>query len=95
MYAAQAVMLGHRDIVVAGGMESMSNAPFYVDGKIRKGLKFGNEQVRTNTYLLLSILTHNQFIDSILRDGLTDAYDKIHMVSSLSRSDRSRSNPIC
>lgn len=48
MYAAQAVMLGHRDIVVAGGMESMSNAPFYVDGKIRKGLKFGNEQVRKN-----------------------------------------------
>jgi acetyl-CoA C-acetyltransferase len=63
MYAAQAVMLGHRDIVVAGGMESMSNAPFYVDGKIRKGLKYGNDQ----------------FIDSILRDGLTDAYDKIHM----------------
>ncbi len=56
MYAAQAVMLGHRDIVIAGGMESMSNAPFYVDGKIRKGLKFGNEQVRV-TAVGITILT--------------------------------------
>jgi acetyl-CoA acetyltransferase len=56
MYAAQAVMLGHRDIVVAGGMESMSNAPFYVDGKIRKGLKYGNDQVRPSIALIAALI---------------------------------------
>lgn len=39
--AAQSILLGDADIVVAGGMESMSNVPFYSD-KIRWGNKFGN-----------------------------------------------------
>ncbi len=39
--AAQSIMLGDADIVVAGGMESMSNVPFYVDS-VRWGNKYGN-----------------------------------------------------
>lgn len=39
--AAQSIMLGDADIVVAGGMESMSNVPFYTD-KMRWGNKYGN-----------------------------------------------------
>ena len=39
--AAQSIMLGDADIVVAGGMESMSNAPFYADA-MRWGNKYGN-----------------------------------------------------
>jgi acetyl-CoA C-acetyltransferase len=39
--AAQSIALGDADIVVAGGMESMSNVPFYVDS-LRWGNKFGN-----------------------------------------------------
>ena len=39
--AAQSIMLGDADIVVAGGMESMSNVPFYSD-KMRWGNKYGN-----------------------------------------------------
>jgi len=39
--AAQAIALGDADIVVAGGMESMSNAPFYAEN-MRWGNKFGN-----------------------------------------------------
>lgn len=39
--AAQSIMLGDADIVVAGGMESMSNVPFYAD-KMRWGNKYGN-----------------------------------------------------
>jgi acetyl-CoA C-acetyltransferase len=39
--AAQSILLGDADIVVAGGMESMSNAPFYADS-VRWGNKFGN-----------------------------------------------------
>jgi len=41
MLAAQAIMTGHQDILVAGGMESMSNVPFYLP-KARFGYKFGN-----------------------------------------------------
>lgn len=39
--AAQSIMLGDADIVVAGGMESMSNVPFYAD-QLRWGNKYGN-----------------------------------------------------
>jgi acetyl-CoA C-acetyltransferase len=39
--AAQSIALGDADIVVAGGMESMSNVPFYVDS-MRWGNKYGN-----------------------------------------------------
>lgn len=39
--AAQSIMLGHNDIVVAGGMENMSAIPFYLE-KARWGYKFGN-----------------------------------------------------
>ena len=39
--AAQSIMLGDADIVIAGGMESMSNVPFYSDA-MRWGNKYGN-----------------------------------------------------
>ena len=42
--AAQSIMLGDADIVVAGGMESMTNVPFYSDS-MRWGNKYGNTQM--------------------------------------------------
>ena len=39
--AAQSIMLGDADIVVAGGMESMSNVPYY-SSKLRWGNKYGD-----------------------------------------------------
>ena len=33
MYAAQGIQLGHANTVVAGGFESMSNVPYYLDGR--------------------------------------------------------------
>jgi len=42
--AAQSILLGDADIVIAGGMESMSNVPFYVDS-MRWGNKYGNTQL--------------------------------------------------
>ncbi|MBK8611075.1 MAG: acetyl-CoA C-acyltransferase [Chitinophagaceae bacterium] len=42
--AAQSILLGDADIIVAGGMESMSNVPFYVDS-MRWGNKYGNAQL--------------------------------------------------
>ncbi len=41
---AQSILLGDCDIVVAGGMESMSNVPFYVPN-LRWGNKYGNTQL--------------------------------------------------
>eukprot|EP01087_Luapelamoeba_hula_P018402 TRINITY_DN591_c0_g1_i1.p1 TRINITY_DN591_c0_g1~~TRINITY_DN591_c0_g1_i1.p1 ORF type:complete len:423 (-),score=77.86 TRINITY_DN591_c0_g1_i1:113-1381(-) len=43
-FAAQSIMLGHQDVIVAGGFESMSNIPYYVPN-MRKGVKFGNTQL--------------------------------------------------
>jgi len=47
---AQAVMLSDLDVVVAGGMESMSNAPFVLHGA-RGGLKFGHQQLKDGMIL--------------------------------------------
>jgi acetyl-CoA C-acetyltransferase len=44
MLGAQSIMLGTNDIVVAGGMESMSNAPYYLD-KARSGYRYGHQTV--------------------------------------------------
>lgn len=59
--AAQQIQLGLEHLVIAGGMESMSNAPHYTN--LRKTTKLGNEQ----------------FIDGVLKDGLTDVYNHFHM----------------
>ncbi|EGG04176.1 uncharacterized protein MELLADRAFT_37614 [Melampsora larici-populina 98AG31] len=57
--ATQALQLGNRSVMVAGGMESMSNSPFYLP----RGASFG----------------HFQASDSIVKDGLWDVYNQIHM----------------
>ncbi|KAF5101581.1 hypothetical protein D0Z03_000566 [Geotrichum reessii] len=57
--ATQAIQVGDRDLILAGGTESMSNSPFYLP----RNLGFGNQIAK----------------DSIINDGLTDVYDKIHM----------------
>src|SRR3954463_2094805 len=44
MLAAQAIKAGDRQVIVAGGQESMSNAPFYVYG-MRNGVKLGDQQM--------------------------------------------------
>lgn len=44
MLAAQSIQLGLADIIVAGGMESMSNTPYYVP-KARFGYKYGNAEL--------------------------------------------------
>jgi len=44
MLAAQSIATGENDIVVAGGMESMSNVPYYLD-KARNGYRLGNGQI--------------------------------------------------
>lgn len=58
---AQAIMTGESSIVVAGGLENMSQAPHLV--QMRAGVKMGDAPLQ----------------DSILIDGLNDAFFKYHM----------------
>jgi acetyl-CoA C-acetyltransferase len=44
IFAAQSIRLGENDVVVAGGMESMSNAPYYLP-KARQGYRYGNGEI--------------------------------------------------
>lgn len=60
--AVQAIRCGDAEAVIAGGMESMSLAP-YVLPKARTGLRMG----------------HAELQDSLLKDGLIDAFNDYHM----------------
>lgn len=60
--AAQAIRCGDADAIIAGGQESMSNAPYLLDGA-RSGLRFG----------------HTGLQDSMITDGLWDAFNDYHM----------------
>ncbi len=65
------IRAGEHDVIVTGGMESMSNAPYLVK-KARFGYRLG----------------HGELIDSMIFDGLTDAYDSKHMVQHNSMVSR-------
>ena len=60
--AVQAIRCGDAQIVIAGGQESMSNAPYYLDGA-RAGLRLGHASMK----------------DSVVHDGLWDAFNDYHM----------------
>jgi acetyl-CoA C-acetyltransferase len=62
MLGTQSILLSDSDVVVAGGMESMSQAPYLVPNA-RSGFRMGNQQ----------------FIDSMINDGLWDPYNNQHM----------------
>lgn len=69
MMAAQSLQTGANDVMVAGGMESMSNVPYYLP---RGATPYGGIKL----------------VDGIAYDGLTDAYDKIHMGSCAENTAR-------
>ncbi|HFR3692449.1 TPA: acetyl-CoA C-acetyltransferase [Streptococcus suis] len=60
--AAQAILLGDADVVIAGGTENMSQAPYVIQNQ-RWGSRMGDSKV----------------IDTMLKDGLTDAFEPMHM----------------
>lgn len=57
------ISAGWEHLVIAGGTESMSQAPLLIPSKVRSGMKMGNLET----------------IDHMIYDALTDAYDGIHM----------------
>jgi acetyl-CoA C-acetyltransferase len=64
MLAHQAILLGDAEVIIAGGQESMSTAPYLLD-KARTGYRLGDGKI----------------IDSMVKDGLWDVYNNIHMGS--------------
>ena len=62
MMVSQGIALGEHDYALAGGMESMSKAPYLLD-KARSGYRYGDAKL----------------LDAVLRDGLMDPYDGVHM----------------
>lgn len=62
MMACQAIQAGDAEVVVAGGMESMSRAPYILE-RARSGYQVG----------------HGELIDSMIKDGLWDAYGNVSM----------------
>ena len=60
--AAQEIILGDADVILCGGTESMSNAPYII-----KTARFGQR------------MGDGKLIDSLIEDGLTDAFNKYHM----------------
>ncbi|KAH9389904.1 Acetyl-CoA acetyltransferase, mitochondrial [Tyrophagus putrescentiae] len=59
-WGTQTIIAGDNDVVVTGGMESMSNVPYY---QTRGATPYGGISM----------------VDGIVQDGLTDAFEKIHM----------------
>lgn len=60
--AAQSILAGDNEIVIAGGTENMSQAP-YIMQDARWGARMGDTKL----------------VDTMLRDGLTDVFNEIHM----------------
>jgi acetyl-CoA C-acetyltransferase len=62
MLAAQAIKCGDASVIVAGGTENMSRAPYLLE-RAREGYRMGN----------------GELVDSMIRDGLWDVYNNLHM----------------
>ena len=62
MLGAQAIKSGDASVIVSGGTENMSRAPYLLE-KARTGYRMGNGEI----------------VDSMIRDGLWDIYNNVHM----------------
>jgi acetyl-CoA C-acetyltransferase len=62
MLASQVIQCGDAEVIVAGGTENMSAAP-YILNKARAGYRLGNGEI----------------VDAVVRDGLWDVYNNLHM----------------
>lgn len=63
MNALTSIRAGYAHLVIAGGVESMSSAPYLVPASVRTGYKMGEMKM----------------VDHMIYDALTDAFDGIHM----------------
>ncbi len=63
MLGSQAIQLGEAEAVVAGGMESMTNAPYLLENGRYGGYRYGD----------------GKLVDGVIRDGLWCAFEGVHM----------------
>ena len=82
MLAAQAIKAGDARIVVAGGMESMSNTPFLLPG-VRKGYKYGDQKT-------VDALVHDGLWCPFENCAMGDSADYIAAKYAVSRADQDR-----
>src|SRR5712664_2771017 len=82
MLAAQAIKAGDEQCVVAGGLESMSNAPHYVYG-MRSGIKAGNSQ-------LVDGMIHDGLWDSFSNTHMGSLAEYSAKKAGVSREDQDR-----
>ena len=80
MLGAQSIMLGDNDVVVAGGMENMSQAPYYLE-KARTGYKYGNG-------VLIDGLTKDGLIDVYNNYPMGNAADLCAKECNISREEQ-------
>jgi len=80
MVGAQSIMLGQNDLVVAGGMESMSNIPYYLM-KARYGYKYGNSE-------LIDGLQHDGLTDVYNHCAMGVCADNTAKEMNISRQDQ-------
>jgi acetyl-CoA C-acetyltransferase len=82
MLAAQAIRAGDADVIAAGGMESMSNAPFLLQG-VRKGYKYGDQKTHDS-------LIHDGLWCAFENWGMGDAAEHIAAKCGVTRADQDR-----
>jgi acetyl-CoA C-acetyltransferase len=80
MLAAESIMLGRNDIVLAGGTESMSNIPYYLL-KARYGFKYGNGEI-------IDGLTHDGLTDAYNHCAMGVCADNTAKEMGISRQDQ-------
>lgn len=80
MVGAQSIMLGQNEVVLAGGMESMSNIPYYLL-KARTGYKFGNGE-------LIDGLTYDGLTDVYNHCAMGVCADNTAKEMNISRQDQ-------
>lgn len=74
MLAAQSIQLGLADVIVAGGMESMSNTPYYVP-KARFGYKYGNAELVDGLARDGLVDAYDQCAMGVFADQTAQTYD--------------------
>jgi acetyl-CoA C-acetyltransferase len=80
MLAAESIMLGRNDIVLAGGTESMSNIPYYLL-KARYGFKYGNGEI-------IDGLTHDGLTDAYNHCAMGVCADNTAKEMGITRQDQ-------
>lgn len=80
MLGAQAIQVGDADVVVAGGMESMSNAPYILD-KARFGYRMGNNE-------LYDVIMRDGLLDAFKNSPMGNFSDATAVECEVSRQEQ-------